>query len=369
MNSRIPFAVLMLMTLGASSMLAGDLPPLPESESEKPFLEVHAEDLERTVITASLDHPMVEGKNMVWCLSFQLAWNRLCDLTGGPVRLTPSSTLAEKLNRREGKKEDLDVSSHVAAAGLASEGIYEKIRKELKAKFGEKVRVPLFDDTPPEQWVAFAFLYKQLPFPWNLNRFPRRLVFAGKPVESFGIHQLLSEMDKAEKAMAEQVVILDHRSNDDFVIELKIRSKIDRLILAKIEPAQTLTATVDALQKRIRDVRPSSMGQAEDLFIPVIDFKVLKSYTELKGRVISSDKAPIDGSVIAVARQYIRFRLDETGAVLKSSSQIATPYIPRNFIFDKPFLVLLEKKGAKQPYFAMWVANIELLVPSPSKTK
>jgi hypothetical protein len=32
-------------------------------------------------------------------------------------------------------------------------------------------------------------------------------------------------------------------------------------------------------------------------------------------------------------------------------------------IFDKPFLIVLERVGATAPYFAMWVDNPELLVP------
>jgi len=32
-------------------------------------------------------------------------------------------------------------------------------------------------------------------------------------------------------------------------------------------------------------------------------------------------------------------------------------------IFDKPFLVVLRREGAKAPYFALWVDNAELLVP------
>lgn len=31
-------------------------------------------------------------------------------------------------------------------------------------------------------------------------------------------------------------------------------------------------------------------------------------------------------------------------------------------IFDKPFLIMLKRAGAKSPYFALWVANVELLV-------
>jgi len=32
-------------------------------------------------------------------------------------------------------------------------------------------------------------------------------------------------------------------------------------------------------------------------------------------------------------------------------------------VFDKPFLVLLKRVGAKTPYLALWVDNSELLVP------
>ena len=35
----------------------------------------------------------------------------------------------------------------------------------------------------------------------------------------------------------------------------------------------------------------------------------------------------------------------------------------KNLVFDKPFLVMIQRTGASQPYFALWVANAELLVP------
>jgi len=31
-------------------------------------------------------------------------------------------------------------------------------------------------------------------------------------------------------------------------------------------------------------------------------------------------------------------------------------------IFDKPFLVLVQRSDAKMPYFALWVDNPEILV-------
>jgi hypothetical protein len=91
-----------------------------------------------------------------------------------------------------------------------------------------------------------------------------------------------------------------------------------------------------------------------DLFIPVIDFDVLRDYTELTG----------PDSILDVALQQTRFKLTEKGAVLKSEAAIATRAASfKNLIFDKPFLVLIQRADASQPYFALWVANAELLVP------
>ena len=48
------------------------------------------------------------------------------------------------------------------------------------------------------------------------------------------------------------------------------------------------------------------------------------------------------------------------------AAAIAAERVPMTlgeYIFDKPFLILLERKGAANPYFALWVGNAELLVP------
>ena len=74
----------------------------------------------------------------------------------------------------------------------------------------------------------------------------------------------------------------------------------------------------------------------------------------------------VDGGKIALAAQTVRFRLDERGAVLKSEA-IVWGGIGEQLIFDKPFLILLERRDARNPYFALWVGNAELLVPVEKK--
>ena len=59
--------------------------------------------------------------------------------------------------------------------------------------------------------------------------------------------------------------------------------------------------------------------------------------------------------------------MDEKGAVLRSRSNIRVASIAGHFVFDKPYLLLLRRKGSEHPYFALWVNNPELLVPWKTK--
>ena len=36
--------------------------------------------------------------------------------------------------------------------------------------------------------------------------------------------------------------------------------------------------------------------------------------------------------------------------------------MPKDLIFDKPFLIMLQNQDAKAPYFAAWVDNAEILL-------
>jgi hypothetical protein len=236
-----------------------------------------------------------------------------------------------------------------------SNDVRQKIRRELDRKFAGAASPELLSKlnaVPPGTPVAYAYLFKHLPFEWAFDRFGDRLTFNGRKVESFGIWQFLT-IQENEVKVASQVLVYDHKSSDDFVLELKTRSKSDRLILAKIPPARTLGETIAAVQDRIRQGKSGAMKEDSDLIIPVIDFDVLRDYVELRG----------SGANLALAEQQIRFKLDEKGAVLKSEAVMALGLTDWNLVFNKPFLVMIQRTDSQQPYFALWVDNAELLVP------
>jgi hypothetical protein len=68
---------------------------------------------------------------------------------------------------------------------------------------------------------------------------------------------------------------------------------------------------------------------------------------------------------IAEAMQTVEFKLDRSGAELQSESSIAVTSAPRHYVFDRPFLIYMKRRGAEKPFFIMWVDNGELLSPFP----
>lgn len=332
------------------------------ARSGRAFFEGNARDLADTVVTPHLKQEILPGKSVVWCSTFQLAWNELCDFTGGPVNLPGAPEMVRVLNERQATKDDLDEASYVAMAGLVEDGIEARIREALDRKFQGQADPELLNSTPTEGWVMYAYLFRDLPFRWAFDRFQGKLRFAGQRVDCFGIQEFLGSMEPNEAKMATQVVVLAYQSNDDFVVELKTKTEGDRLILAKIPPAASLADTIQLVEQRIAEGKPTEMEEMESLLVPVLDFKLLRDYDELCGHPLRTMNGKLDGEPIAAARQSIRFRLDERGAVLQSEGVAAAGKAERDLVFDQPFLIMLKRREAAIPYFAMWVANAELMI-------
>jgi len=335
----------------------------------------------RTIVTPHLETPIDPNRNLLWCSTFQLAWNETCRQAGGPLEIIDAPPMVAVLNKRAASREDIDEASCITAAGVGPK-IIERIRRQFERKFPNRPvpRVlPPAENVPPGGWVAFACLYKDLPFERPFRRFPRAVRFVDGLVASFVLggpppdlklspdgfpdEKQLREHRWRDEKIAEQVAVFDYKNPDDFIIEIKTKSKEDRLLLAKVTPEATLGHTVEAVRRRVEKSKPVNMDMDGDkLTVPVVDFDVTRKYRELIGKVLVQSGKPIVEAI-----QTIRFSLDEKGSRLESGvfieswgERMRPPY---RMFFDKPFLILLERRGAKRPYFALWVANSELLLP------
>jgi hypothetical protein len=328
-----------------------------------PLLRANAADLKATVVTPHLEAPITGGKNLLWCSTFQLAWNEACKLIGEDIHLDVEPPMVPILNKKSATASDLDAASYVALAGRTEEGILAKIRDALNQKFGSEAAPELLPQTLPADYlVAYSYLSKDLRFAVPFQRIKEQRLFRGKPVQCFGL------MGGGHPTQTRQVLILsDEREHGTagFVIELKTTSPDDRLILACIEPEPTLRETIDRVHALIAKSAETEAYESGLLFVPKLNFHLLRQYNELVGKRLKVGNSRANGLPIALAEQDIRFQLNETGARLKSEAKLPVPVSrpSEGYIFDRPFLILLERRDAKAPYFALWVDNAELLVP------
>ena len=331
-----------------------------------------ASELARTDVMPHRNSAIVPGRNLVYCSNFQIAWDRLReDVVKAPVELTGAPEMARHMNEQPFPRECLSEHAYVALAGWVSDGILDRIRSQMAEKFPSvKPRLPPASGEL-DAIAAYAYLQKRLPFEMDFDRLKQPMQFRAADTEvdvaSFGIEDFASH-DRREKELRKQVTVFDYVSDNDFIIQLT--TKQDAIILAKIPRSATLAKTLAQVKTRSRqpighDVQ-KSLDLEEPLVVPVISLFVERKYSELVGRNFRNPGFT-DKDIVA-AMQLIRFQLDESGAVLEGEAVVVTwngdepPPQPRRFVFDRPFLIYLQEREAKQPYFVMWVENPEVLV-------
>lgn len=366
---------------------------------------ISSDQLKRTLIIPHMEEPISPGKNLIYCSTFQIAWSELQDnLIREEVRLSGAPHMAQLLNKQLSTKDDLSEDCYLATAGEFTAEFVERLHKTLNDKFGEdappKLQVSIPESLKP--FLAYAYLYKNLEFPTEFESLPWPMDFrsAGETigVEVFGIggdgsgekgaklhKQVLvvdgptspfdlfdiedededDDDDSPEAKLLRQVFpkkdSAGSRKQRDIILQLKCRSEDDEIILALIEPEDSLIATIEVVMERVDNSEPSAMGEGDRLKIPKLDFNVDHSFEDLSNRPL--ENKGWEDWFIGLALQWIRFRLTEKGALLKSEAKIIKiTGLPLTYAFSKPFLIYLRHKGAKYPYFAMWVDNDELML-------
>ena len=329
---------------------------------DKETFKADAKELKQTAISPVLTAGIEDNKNVIWCSTFQLAWNVLKDkVIKEDIKLNEGPDLVNELNGSSASKRDLSKKSYVAMAGFGADEIVEKINKELKKKF--KNPPELKDKLKPTDIMAYAYLFKELEFKEEFDKIKELLDFKGVEVPAFGIEKF--DFNKHER-FQEQIEIYDYKSEDDFIIKLKSKKRNDEIILAKVAPGENLHLTYQSILDRIQASEKDSMAKDDTLQIPKFDYDFTKSYDELKDKVF--ENSGWESYVIKQALQNIKFKMNEKGVVLKSEAKIrmemvsSTPVPPRKFIFDKEFIIILKERKRQNPYFVMWVDNAEVLL-------
>ena len=347
--------------------------PMP---SAPPAFSGESTKLSHTRVVATLDAAMDNGTNVIWCASFQSAWKALeNDLAKEPVSLEGAGGTVDSLNRAWDPAPDVPAECLYSAAGWNDKGIVEKIRADLKKKFPGK-EPPDFPGILPDSFVAYAYLEAAVRFstPYFQNREPLEFTCGNGEkanVSSFGIRP---EDDYAYFGLRKQPVVLFQSRDEQYeltecIIDLDRASLPNQILLAWVKRKDTLAETLASVEAKIAagtGSRREGLGPNDILLVPDLSWRVTHRFSELERRRFRN--AALKGQRMDVAQQDIVFRLDRSGAELRSESKAYCKPMPTCYVFDRPFLICMKKRGAARPYFVMWVDNAELLRGMPGKT-
>ncbi len=300
--------------------------------------------------------------NTIYSPAFRAAWTMLkLDSIGEDIKTRKDIPLVDQLNKHPFPPSDR--SCWVIEAGSLEDGIIERIKQSLMYKF--KQTDPSLDRLRAEKGAVICFsryvaaLAFQVPFETLEWRFHHGI--ATDTVACFGITKKRFNKDPLIKAMQEQVSIYDYRSPDDFIVRLSTADPSMELILAKIEPDNTLGMTVSHVFDRMDNSVPEDFSNIDELIIPKLKLDGEKRFPELIHQSFSNKG--FKDFFISEASLAISLSLDESGAVAQATGEIIKIKGPesRIYAFDKPFLVILRQKDSPEPDLVAWVANSQVM--------
>lgn len=347
--------------------------------------EVDSKSLKETAVVATLDCPLPEHKNAIWCSTFQMAWDKFkTGLIGEPIRIHGAQELVDRLNRAEFPVGNIEEKSYYTNAGFVKDGIIEQIQRDMGQRFPSEP-TPAFDPryrTLDNVALAYAYGNIGVEFKYPYSSFLRAFDFQDSSgirtgVTAFstgaGVH------DPASGVLHEQVDILHFDPADmpeaaEFVVDLCKHTQPYQIVLARVPRCRTMAEAVETMQEKtvafgndpdyetLRKLRST-----DTLIVPDVLFKLTHHFEELLNKRFANERW--HEHFLFEALQRIDFSLTRTGAILKSEARIGAttsrrtdPDQPRHLHFDRPFLICVRKRGpGATPFFLMWVDNAELM--------
>jgi hypothetical protein len=234
--------------------------------------------------------------------------------------------------------------------------------------------VPLPDlSVPAGGAVAFAYLQARVRFDIPYFENDEGLLFtdgAGRraKVRSFGVRD---RDDYAYWALRNQIAVLyrsrdEHRPQEkvgEFILDPCASSQPNQLVLACIPSKPTLAQTLGDVEERItsspRQEWARRFGPRDVLLVPSMRWRIGHHFRELEDKRYLNPA--VGGMYLSDALQTIEFGMDRGGAELASEAKHHVAPPKSVYRLDRSFLMYMKRRGAKHPFFIIWVDNAELL--------
>lgn len=294
------------------------------------------EDSSTIQVISTLDETVSPGRSVAYSAAFRSAWTMLKeDIVEENIRIreTPEPVIVPLLNDRPYRP--ASDQGWITNTRLAGDSIICDARFRLNIHFTIPFEVMdwRFQSSGPTQGIS-----------------------------CFGISK--GEQTDAKNEMRKQVAVYDYRSPDDFIVCIRGSDPHRELILAKMEFTQSLHSMIGIVNDRIIQSYPEEVTPMDELIIPQINLRARHSYSELLGKHLANND--FEDYFFVQADHNIEFTLNQAGAFAEASGTVTIMKgpKPRIYAFDKPFMVIVREKGAREADLVLWVTDTEFLIGS-----
>lgn len=300
------------------------------------------------------------SSNYMWVGTFPLIWDELKEkYIGDDVEFTDGAakTILDNLNNEPFDKTEISESSYyLKSSNVVNAELKKEIEDAIKNKFDETSDILNdFDWTDNDNALfLYAMLKKDFKFMRAFTKLENDKFNGGKKdVEYFGVN------DKTKNDVKENVQVLFYENENEYAVVLRTEGN-DEVILYRTDEKKTLYDYYETLNAK---ENYEDFNNEDTLKIPVMKLSEKKEFTELENHAIKGTNLAISKAV-----ETVKFNMDEKGVSLKSEAGMMiakasfNPEIPdpRDYNFDKSFVLFLKETDAEMPYFMVRVENDDI---------
>ena len=314
-------------------------------KSDKKITEVKKlSDYKNTQFIPTLENEISDSKNSIYCATLLFAWDEIRKEINSPLSIPSKFTELNLLNSSTSFSDVLENNEYESSIEINGNSI-----------------------------IAKAEFDKSLPFEHELQNLSNKLTFNNQKVAAFGLIGLCTY------EQFQNIKIIYYKNDSNFIVKLLPKEKEHEVILLMSEKKFNSISEMNKEIERLTEIGKKEIKnnkinwkyyykEDDQLIIPKFNFNIETNYDSLEGNKFSSENENYN---IERAFQRTAFKLDQSGAIIESEAEIEVVVEeieeiekpkPKKMIFDKPFLILLKRKDAKNPYFGLWNTNTELMI-------
>ncbi|MCM1004650.1 MAG: hypothetical protein NC408_09980 [Candidatus Gastranaerophilales bacterium] len=298
------------------------------------------------------------AQDRVWVGTFQLVWNDFMDkIVHNPIRFREGTpVLVQELNKQTFNADDVSDKCYYKITTKITKNTKKQISQAIRKKFKETSDIlDKLDLTPRnDKYLIYAMLKKDFEFKNEFKRLGKYSFGEEQTAEYFGVGK--NSKDEFE----DSVKVLFYNNSDDFAVVLKTKTEDEVYLYKNNSNKEFHYLYADMLKKKSAFEGKTTFGNDDELRVPNISLFEEKSFDELSGRRVMGTNIVIDQAI-----ETVKFDMDSKGVKLKSEAAMTfmkMSLMPDNeqrlFYFNDTFVIFLQEKGKKSPYFALRVHDI-----------